>query len=772
MVRDATSGEALPLATVLVVGSQNGASTSPDGSFELRLLPGTHQLRVSLVGYRTEIVSVTLTASPLSVAVLLTRTDVLLQDVTVYAAPVTDEANEVSAQSLEGRLIGEISSAVPDVFRSIQMLPGVAVDNEFNAKFNVRGGNYDENLVLVNGTTVYEPFHIKEADNASIGIFNVDLMRKVDFITGGFSARYGDKMSSVLNIEYREGNRDHYAGSATLSLTDLNAMIEGPLGDQASIILGARKSYLEYVLSLLEVEKTAKPSFYDIQGVITWHPDQSRALQAKFIHAGDHFTQSPEPASRSSSGTLTLGTLQVPFGQSSMSDEHENSRYFSNLFALQSTSVLSGSAVWKAEVSLYDQSDEEFYEENSDYMLLTQASPDLHYLSHSHDIRDVSLNIRTWEARTSLDLQLNPWYDLQTGVVYQHINYDQHGTDRTTTEVDENVNNYPDTTTRRYQLLDIRGGDGQILAHSFKLAGYAENVVQLTDRFLINAGGRADYFAINREWTLSPRLSAAMSLSGETTARAAWGFYYQSPTYRQLSSPAASDTNTQSQKATHYILGLEHVMPAAEGMLTLKLEGYYKNYTTLVSSVIASDGTIVYSRRNDAKGYARGIDLYAAWKKGAFSGWVSYGLLSTQEDAVGDSLPAYPRYTDQRHTIAAVADFSPWEQWHMNLRFVYGSGFPFTPSTARYNTTAGRYEWVRGSLNADHLPAYRRLDVRVEKELALWGLRAVVFLDVSNALNFSNVFGYRYRFASNGTPRVEEVELWPIVPSLGLTARF
>lgn len=267
-VRDRSTHEPLQSATIVVEGTQQGTTTDIKGKFILLLPRGACSVRCSYVGYKTEIISISMPKeSPFIIN--LSAIDMLLQDVTVYAhRPDEADQAEVSVLSLQSEKIMEVTPVIPDALRSIQMLPGVSANNEFSAKFNVRGGNQDENLVLVNGTQVYDPFHVKEASNASIGIFNVDMIKKMDLITGGFTARYGDKMSSVLNIEYREGSRERIKGIASLSMTNFETVVEGPLGENGSFIFGGRKSYFEYVLKMLDVGPFIHPSFYDVQGVL------------------------------------------------------------------------------------------------------------------------------------------------------------------------------------------------------------------------------------------------------------------------------------------------------------------------------------------------------------------------------------------------------------------------------------------------------------------------------------------------------------------------
>lgn len=192
---------------------------------------------------------------------------------------------------------------------------------------------------------------------------------------------------------------------------------------------------------------------------------------------------------------------------------------------------------------------------------------------------------------------------MKSGLSYQRIFYDQELLDQQVREERYNTIGYPDTTFVRTVDSGIDAADENTEAESFKLAGYVEDVWQASERLILNIGGRIDYFDFNKDWHYSPRLSASYRVAPETNIRAAWGLYYQSPIYRQIAYSVASDTNTQAQKATHYILGIEHKLPldvVSNSALTLRLEGYYKKYDDLISSTRASNGRIDYSRRNDA----------------------------------------------------------------------------------------------------------------------------------------------------------------------------
>ena len=166
------------------------------------------------------------------------------------------------------------------------------------------------------------------------------------------------------------------------------------------------------------------------------------------------------------------------------------------------------------------------------------------------------------------------------------------------------------------------------------------------------------------------------------------------------------------------------------------------------------------------------MDLYVALNLSKFYGWFSYSFLESREDLLSDKIGEYPRYTDQRHTVSLVGDWNLGSSWGTNLRVQYGSGYAYTPSAAVFNSKSNQWSWVQGDKNSGTLPPYRRVDIRISKEFELWKLSTQAYFDVSNLLNFTNVQSYRYRFNSNGNPYIEEVKLWPILPTLGMTVKF
>ena len=769
----------LPYANLSFLNSDVGTSSDINGNFSLTNSADAKSLVISYVGYKSLIVELNNASYNDENIFSLLPINIFLQEVTVYSNTNKDfKLSEISSLSMQSERIREISAGMPDILRSIQSLPGIAVNNEFKAEFNVRGGNQDENLVLVNSTNVYEPYHVKEAANASVGIFNVDLIQKVDLITGGFSARYGDKMSSVLNIQYREGDKKKYTGAASLSLAYFDGYFEGPITEDISFILGIRKSYLEYYLKMIDYEdiSSAKPSFYDIQGTLNYNLSPSNKILFEFIHAGDDFSY--EPAKQEISPTIS-GSFQgedAEFSSSKIENEDYKATYFTNLFDVQSINILSSKALLKGDISYYKQTDNEYRlflrDDNQEIDILT-STDDYYNKIHTERLTYDTLEIKTLELKLDLAYQFTEKYEMNLGLSYQNITYNQ-TIDDIWTYIRKN--NFDNPNIENSDTLITRGELGKedpIEVESYKYNAFLENIFQINDDLTFNLGGRVDYFDLNKDLTFSPRISAGYSLTNRTTLRAAWGYYYQSPIYRQLKSSASSDTNTQSQLAIHYILGLEHSLFFSDlptNFIKFKVEAYYKDYHDLVSSWYGTFERLTYSGYNDATGSAKGIDLYAVLSVPGFYCWLSYGLLFANEDRLTDAIGEYQRYTDQRHTISFVSSLDLGAAWNFTLKGYYGSGFPYTPRTAVENN--GIWVWKSESIHSAHLPSYKRIDVRISKDFVFSNSSLNVFIDVSNVFNFKNIQSYEYKTAGFSQPVPEEVLLWPIIPNLGIRYKF
>jgi outer membrane receptor protein involved in Fe transport len=444
---------------------------------------------------------------------------------------------------------------------------------------------------------------------------------------------------------------------------------------------------------------------------------------------------------------------------------------------------MSSSTVWKTELSVYDERESEEYNNSHSHQFFgNKPVGNLFYNSLSVQTYHNELLIRTLELNSTLDHQCSDYYGIKTGMRYQAITYEEDQRYLRTIDqtgnfdfIHNTVGNFPDTITIHQVDNPQDALDNQMHTRSWKFGGYFEHIIQLSRQLILNVGGRMDYFDLNKELTWSPRLNLAYQVADGLRIRGAWGYYYQSPNYLQVAYPVASDTNTQSQKAIHYVVGADYTVagaPEERSFLKIKMESYYKRYVRLMSAGETSwIGKANYSRKNDATGYSKGIDLYVMYSIPGFYGWVSYSYLEAMQDIMNDSTGSFPRNTDQKHTLALVGDFDLGSQWNLALRYTYGSGYPYTPQNAQYNSTTNQWNWSSSAPNSERLPSYSCVDIRFTKSFDMFGLATSAFLDVSNLLMAKNIIMYQY-YIDNNQPKKDGVNLPPIIPSVGISVRF
>jgi hypothetical protein len=287
-VQDAGTHE--PLAFVRIfIDSSMIAHTNTKGVYSFSISEGKHAIEFRVLGYQTFIESISIhQKDTISLHVLMMPAAYVLQAVTVTAERVAlSSINGLSGVSIEPKELQRINGPFDDIFRSIQGIAGVATNNEMSSRLQIRGGLSDENLILLNGGQVLEPFHLKEFPGASLTTINSELLKRAEFFPGGFPARYGDRISAVLDLEYREGDPDRMKGSVSASLSDGSVLVEGPLAKNATGLLNVRSTYSDYIAKYLVESGQRSPRFYDVQGIIGWDVAANQHLSLHLIQSHD-----------------------------------------------------------------------------------------------------------------------------------------------------------------------------------------------------------------------------------------------------------------------------------------------------------------------------------------------------------------------------------------------------------------------------------------------------------------------------------------------------
>ncbi len=700
VVRDKKTGENLVGANIVVLGIQLGTAANHNGYFSIENIPvGAQRVQASMIGYETVTKEISVEAEQTIDVEFLLEETVISQPGVVVSAERFIEKTSVSAQSMDGHKLIKVHGVIEDPMHSLLAMPGFSTGEEFATWLCVRGGAPNENLWLLDWVPVYWPYHF----GGMKSVFNSEMIEHLELYTGGFPPKFGDKLSSVINITTRDGARDRSKGKCLLSLINALGLFEGPLTQKGSYIISARRSYYDLVLSAKE--GFTIPSFYDVQAKIAYELAAEQKLYVSTLVSSERARvefEDPEP------------------GQPRLIEDY----YF----------VTSSSAEWKWLINprLYSM------------LAVIFQSADLQmgmnqWWVHSKIYEPGLREDMTWEATHAHTIKAG--FELRAPIVDWSSFIPLNASD---------INAWTDTTLQ---------GSRQAIKDDLYLGSvYLQDSWDITPAFATNFGLRYDNNSLTKKGTISPRLSFKHDLDVATAVRTAFGYYYQIHELVEM----LENQNLDAKLAKHYILGFERMITHD---IRSWVEVYYKDYSRLPTV----DTTGHYTNRGF--GYARGIEFFIQKKGEPFSGWVSYSLSWAKRKEYLDEELRWYDY-DQRHIVSVSLDYVFAKSWYLGLQWRYASGKPYTPVVRGIQDTLGNWIPIEGEKNSERIPSFHRLDVSLNKEFSLWGMRPVVFVKILNAYYRKNVHGYTYSYKADGKPVPEPYYGVPIIPTVGLSVSF
>jgi hypothetical protein len=743
----------LPLAGAFIteITTQKSAITDKNGTFQLRVQPDKEAIVVcSFLGYQNDTSKIMVRAGALTeLAIKMIPSPRMLNEVVVESPFDRAEA----LQQIDLRSINHLPLPSGN-FESILTTLGASSRNEMSSQYSVRGGNFDENLVYVNDIEIYRPLTIKAGQQEGLSFLNPDMVASVQFAAGGFDARYGDKMSSVLDIRYKRPDR--YAASASASLLGASAHLEGSSRNHRfTHITGVRYKANQYLLNTLQTEGDYKPRFLDLQTFITY--DLNDKLEISFLGNLSRNTYQVIPHSRQTA----FGTYQQTLQFTVYYEGQEVDRFATMMGALTLDFRPTDNVSLKLIGSGYSTS------EAINYDILGQYRIDLlDNTIGSKTAGDSILNLGVGgmlsHARNYLDahiISLTHKGSYHTGD--QSLNW---GITLQSEQLDNRM--------REWDMIDSAGysvpfSDHELVLSSVSISNEKLNSVRFmgflqhvstqslgSSKLFINYGVRLHYWNINHQLVISPRggITLQPPWQKKFTFHASVGWYSQPPFFKEMIDPQGNlHTNIKAQKSIHYVLGSSFDFQMWKRPFKLSAEMYYKQLDNLIPYVI-NDVDIQYLPQYRAKGYAAGIEfkLNGEFVKNAES-WASLSFLSTREDRYFDAYGSYPRPTDQL----------------VNFGMFFQDYFPSNPSFKVYTTLYFGSRLPYSSPDYDkpeeyyHLKAYKRIDIGLSKSLIIDknGNRKVNInfiqdawfsFEVFNLFGFSNQASYQWiRTVSN-----------------------
>ena len=732
----------IEFATVRIGGTAVGTNTNLEGGYMLSIAPrDTLELIFTAIGYRSVKRTLVDAKGDITLNVKMLPEDHMLDEVQIQGyRPNSQGMQNIDIENL--KVSPDVSGG--SVESLIGTMAGVTQNNEMSSQYNVRGGSFDENSVYINGIELYRPQLISNGQQEGLSIINPDMIGSINFSSGGFSARYSDKMSSVLDITYREPQA--FEGAVSASLMGGSIMI-GQNSGKFSQLHGARLKKNNSMLSSLDSKGEYDPTFFDYQLNMNYKPNDKIAVNLLGNINLNHYNFKPHDRETSFGIADDVKKFKVYF------DGEEKDRFETYLGALSVTwrpsqvfTLQSGAGAFLTnEFVSYDISGEYWLDQAG-----TSGSGGIggeqgvgKYMEHSRNRLKASV-FQVWtNARTQIARQ-----NISIGLQYQHETF----RDRTREwEWRDSAGYSLPTAPEGVHLLYNLTSRQDVVTN--RIAFFVQDTYHLnTDAAFMtfNGGVRVSYWDFNKETLVSPRFNFSISPAAfnRWTYRAAFGWYYQSPFFKEYRRAVQDEVgngtvelnrNIKSPRSIQVILGTDFTFRALNRPFKLTAEAYYKNISRMISYEY-DNLKVNYSGVNDSKGYIMGLDLrfFGQFVEGSDS-WISFSLMKTQQELNGKKMPMP---SDHRYSVALFfTDYFPkFPKLKFALRGIFSDGLTMVPPRQSRDVT-----WFRA-------PAYKRVDIGLSYQIVGspkgeqprkgWLKDLTIGVDLFNLFDITNVSSY------------------------------
>lgn len=732
-----TDGEGNPVEFASVTCPSQGRATvtSLQGQYALRLLTADSVVvKFSMLGYRTKTRVLRRPKGTQTLQVTLTEQANTLGEVTVAGQKIqSGQTQDISTKPLRS-LPSTTGNAVEEL---IQSQAGVSTHSELSSQYNVRGGSFDENSVYINSVEVYRPFLVRSGQQEGLSVINPDMVERIGFSTGGFEAKYGDKMSSALDITYRRPKR--FEATAAASLLGGSAYV-GFSNKKLAWANGVRYKTTRYLLGSLETKGEYKPNFLDYQTYLSYKPNKRWTVDFIGNISDNHYNFHPKDRETKFGTMESVRSFRVYF------DGQEKDRFRTFFGTLGITRHLGDSTSVSLLGSSFSTSEQERYDIQGQYWLTqTETSENLGvgtYFEHARNYLKAHV-----ESVKLLLKHTAKQHDVEAGLTWKQEHIEENSVEY---EMRDSAGySVPHTGKDLFMIYSL-------WARNELNANRLETYVQDTWRFrsagehtlfTLNYGLRFSHWNYNKESILSPRVSLGItpSFNHNVTLRFATGLYYQAPFFKELrdTSTVAGVTRAtlnrkiKSQRSIHFIAGMDYRFNMNNRPFKFTAELYYKLLSNVVPYSI-NNVKVVYYGSNEASGHAAGLDLklFGEFVPGTDS-WVTLSVMDTKMKLNGVKVPMP---TDQRYALNLFfTDYFPGTtRWKMSLKLAYADGLPFSAPHRELETNTFRAAAYK---RADIGMSYRVLNNEHRERKSIFR-NIWLSLDCLNLLGINNVNSY------------------------------
>ena len=696
------NNEPIEFASVSCLKQGKMTMTSIKGEYSMQLHSADSVvIKFSMIGYKAKTRILRRPRGKQTLQIVLHSDENQLGEVTVTGKKIeTGQMEDISKDHLKS-LPSASGNAVEEL---IQSQAGVSTHSELSSQYNVRGGSFDENSVYIDNVEIYRPFLVRSGQQEGISVINPDMVEKISFSTGGYEARYGDKMSSALNIKYRKPKK--FEATASASMLGASAFI-GVSNKKVSWSNGFRYKTTKHLLGSMDTKGEYSPTFIDYQTYLTYTPNKRWEIKLLGNISDNHYNFTPDDRETKFGTMENVKAFQVYF------DGQEKDVFRTFFGAVGITRNFGEKTSLSLIASAFNTREQEKYDIQGQYWLTqTETSENLGVGTYFQHARNY-LKAHVESAKLLFKTKYKK-HDIEGAFTFKKEKITENSVEY---EMRDSSNySIPHTGKDLYMIYSMRAKN---VLDANRIEAYVQDAFRFTSNnektlYTLNYGVRLSHWSYTKETIVSPRVSLGIipAFNENITMRFATGLYYQAPFFKELRDTttqngityASLNSKAKSQRSIHFIAGFDYRFRMNNRSFKFTAEAYYKALGNLVPYSV-NNVKVVYYGSNESSGHAAGIDLklYGEFVPGTDS-WLSLSLMNTSMKLNGKSIPLP---TDQRYAINLFfTDYFPGtDRWKMSLKLALADGLPFSAPHQELES------------NVFRAPAYKRADIGLSYRL-------------------------------------------------------
>lgn len=696
------NNDPIEFASVSCLKQGKMTMTSIKGEYSMQLHSADSVvIKFSMIGYKAKTRILRRPRGKQTLQIVLHSDENQLGEVTITGKKIEmGQMEDISKDHLKS-LPSASGNAVEEL---IQSQAGVSTHSELSSQYNVRGGSFDENSVYIDNVEIYRPFLVRSGQQEGISVINPDMVEKISFSTGGYEARYGDKMSSALNIKYRKPKK--FEATASASMLGASAFI-GVSNKKVSWSNGFRYKTTKHLLGSMDTKGEYSPTFIDYQTYLTYTPNKRWEIKLLGNISDNHYNFTPEDRETKFGTMENVKAFQVYF------DGQEKDVFRTFFGAVGITRNFGEKTSLSLIASAFNTREQEKYDIQGQYWLTqTETSENLGVGTYFQHARNY-LKAHVESAKLLFKTKYKK-HDIEGAFTFKKEKITENSVEY---EMRDSSNySVPHTGKDLYMIYSMRAKN---VLDANRIEAYVQDAFRFTSNnektlYTLNYGVRLSHWSYTKETIVSPRVSLGIipAFNENITMRFATGLYYQAPFFKELRDTttqngityASLNSKAKSQRSIHFIAGFDYRFRMNNRSFKFTAEAYYKALGNLVPYSV-NNVKVVYYGSNESSGHAAGIDLklYGEFVPGTDS-WLSLSLMNTSMKLNGKSIPLP---TDQRYAINMFfTDYFPGtNRWKMSLKLALADGLPFSAPHQELES------------NVFRAPAYKRADIGLSYRL-------------------------------------------------------